>query len=86
MATEKLDRAALKAKLVAEFEATLDRVADAVDAARFGAVINDSEEPCRQALDDFKRTVFESAIQLKSDAAEAAFSPSAGRNRQEDAS
>ena len=74
----KLDRAVLRAKLMAEFERTLTEVADAVDQAKSGRVIRDSEEPARVALDRFRATVYEAALQAKVDAAEAAFSPSRG--------
>lgn len=77
----KLDREALRAKLLGEVEATIDAVADAVDAARDGHWINDSEEPSRIALDRLKQKVYEAAMQAKVDAAEAAFPPSAQRQQ-----
>lgn len=82
----RLDRAALRAKLLAEFERTVETVADAVDNAPSGRVIRDSEEPARVALDQFRATAYEAALQAKVDAAEAAFSPSAERERQTPAS
>jgi hypothetical protein len=72
----KLDRAALRAQLLGEFERTVDEVVDAVDGAPAGRVIRDSEEPARVALDRFRAKVYEAALQAKVDAAEAAFSPS----------
>ena len=72
----KLDRAGLRAKLLAEFERTVESVADAVDGAPLGRVIRDSEEPARVALDQFRAAVYEAALQAKTDAAEAAFPPS----------
>ena len=72
----KLDRAALRLRMLAEFERTLDTVADAVDSARVGRLIRDSEEPVRVALDRFRQVVYETAMQAKVDAAEAAFPPS----------
>jgi len=71
-----LDRAALRAQLLAEFEKTVEEVADAVDRAPAGRVIRDSEEPARVALDRFRSKVYEAVLQGKLDAAEAAFSPS----------
>jgi hypothetical protein len=73
----KLDRAALRARLLAEFERTVESVADAVDNAPSGRVIRDSEEPARLALDRLRCVVYEAALQAKVDAAEAAFPPSA---------
>jgi hypothetical protein len=51
-------------------------VADAVDGAPQGRVIRDSEEKARDALDRFRQVAYEKAIQMKVNAAEAAFSPS----------
>lgn len=72
----KLDRASLRAMLLAEFEQTVEAVADAVDNAPSGRLIRDSEEPARVALDRFRAKVYEAVVQGKVDAAEAAFSPS----------
>jgi hypothetical protein len=44
-------------------------------------VIRDSEERARDALDRFRSIAYEQAMQLKLDAAEAAFSPSAGERK-----
>jgi hypothetical protein len=75
----RLDRAALRARLVAEFDRTLEAVADAVDNAPSGRVIRDSEEPARLALERFRAAAYEAAVQAKVDAAEAAFPPSEER-------
>ena len=72
----KLDRAVLRARLLAEFEQTVEAVADAVDNASSGRLIRDSEEPARVALDRFRTKVYEAVVQGKVDAAEAAFPPS----------
>lgn len=78
----KLDREALRARMLVEFERTMAAVADAVDAAPRGRLIRDSEEPARVALDRFRQAMYEAAMQAKMDAAEAAFSPSDQRRRQ----
>jgi hypothetical protein len=75
----KVDRAALRARMLAEFERTLSEVAEAVDNAKAGRWIADSEEPARVALDRFRQKMYEAAVQGKVDAAEAAFSPSGQR-------
>lgn len=75
----KLDRAAYLAQMRVEIERTLEEVADAVDEAPAGHVIRGSEEQARDALDRFRRVAYEKAIQMKVDAAEAAFPPSAQR-------
>jgi hypothetical protein len=46
-------------------------------------VIRDSEERARDALDRFRRIAYEKAIQMKIDAAQAAFPPSAQRGNGE---
>lgn len=75
-----LDREELMRELLAEAERTVNEVADAVDNAAVGRVIADSEEPSRDALDRFRRVVYERILQAKVDAAEAAFPPSAQRS------
>jgi hypothetical protein len=77
----KVDRAALRAQLLAEFERTVEEVVDVVDNAPAGRVIRDSEEPARVALDRFRCKVYEAALQAKVEAAEAAFPPSGGHRR-----
>jgi hypothetical protein len=76
----KLDRDALRAHLLAEFEATVEAVADSIDNARDGSWIADSEEASRVALDRLKQKVYEAGLQAKVDAAEAAFPPSGERD------
>ena len=76
----KVDRGALRARLLAEFERTVEEVVDAIDNAPVGRVIRDSEEPARVALDRFRCQVYEAALQAKIGAADAAFSPSGQRN------
>jgi hypothetical protein len=63
------------------FEELCRRVADAVNQAPTGHVINASEEKVRDLFADFRREAYQTALQLKIDAAEAAFSPSEGRRR-----
>ena len=72
-----IDREAYQEQMRAEIERVLLEVADAVDDAPKGRIIRDSEEKARQALDRFRRLAFEKAVQMKVDAAEAAFPPSA---------
>ena len=72
----KLDREAYRQKMREAFERTMAQVAEAVDSAPCGRIIRDSEEKARDALEEFRRTAFEKAMQMKIDAAEAAFSPS----------
>jgi hypothetical protein len=78
-ALPKLDRESLRKRMLSEFERTLTEVADAVDGASAGRLVRDSEEPARVALDRFRQVMYETAMQAKVDAAEAAFSPSGER-------
>jgi len=59
----------------AQFEQLMRDVAAAVNAAPEGQVINRSEEQVRDLLGEFRRGVYQTALQMRVDAAEAAFSP-----------
>jgi hypothetical protein len=60
-----------------QFEELCRGIADAVNRAPAGAVINDSEEKVRDLFADFRRAAYQAAVQMRLDAAEAAFPPSA---------
>ena len=77
----KLDRDAYREALREEFERVMQEVADAVDNAPIGKVIRDSEEKARDALDRFRQAAYEKALQMKIEAAEAAFPPSGQHDR-----
>lgn len=66
----------LKAQLHGMVDGLAEQIMGAVNEARLGNLINDSEEPVRQAGREFIRAAFEAAVQHKVDAAEASFSPS----------
>lgn len=85
METPKLDRQQYRQQLQQAIEQTLQQVADAVDEAPDGRIIRDSEEKARDALDAFRRLAYQTAIQMKVDAAEAAFPPSGQRSKKTDA-
>ena len=68
---------ALLEQLRGRFEQLCQGVAAAVNAAPAGAVINASEEKVRDLFADLRRATFQAAVQLRLDAAQAAFSPSA---------
>jgi hypothetical protein len=67
-----------------KMEATLGRVADAINEAPPGRIISGSEEPVRDLFADLRKQAFETGLQMRVDAAEAAFSPSEGRNDRQD--
>jgi hypothetical protein len=77
----RLNLAELMQELRAEFEELLTQVAKAVEYARPGRIIADSEEPARHAFAQFREKVYTKVLQKRLDAAEAAFPPSGGRER-----
>lgn len=58
-----------------ETEQMLCEVMRGVNQAPAGAWINGSEKPVRDLLGDYRQRVFEKALQMRTDAAEGAFSP-----------
>ena len=74
----KITSVSLRALLHAKADEMADKLVDVVNAAEAGRLINDSEEPFREVMDEFRRAVFEAAIQQRIKAAEAAFPPSGG--------
>jgi hypothetical protein len=74
----KLSREAYVEAMRAKLEEVLGRVADAVNDAPPGRVIAGSEEHVRDLFAAFRRQAYEMAVQMRVDAAEAAFPPSAG--------
>ena len=66
----------LKELLKKDFEDCIAEVVKAIDTAKAGSIIDDSEEPVRIATSKLRQRIFQKALQMKTDAAEAAFSPS----------
>jgi hypothetical protein len=58
-----------------QFEAVCRGVVEAVNQAPKGQVINASEEKVRDLFADFRRRAYQTVLQMKINAAEAAFSP-----------
>ncbi len=83
MTTPEMDREDFKRQMRTELETLLEEVADAVDNAPAGRIIRDSEEKVRDAFAEFRKKTFEQALQMKVDAAEAAFPPSSERGHGE---
>jgi hypothetical protein len=61
-----------------EIEETLGQIADAVNEAPPGHVISASEEKVRDLFAGLRKRAYETALQMRVNAAEAAFSPSGG--------
>lgn len=67
-----------------QMETMLGQVADAINEAPPGRVISGSEEQVRDLFADLRQQAFETGLQMRVDAAEAAFSPSEGSNLRQD--
>ena len=75
----KLDRAAYIALMRQQMEAMLGQVADAINTAPDGEIIAGSECQVRDLFGTLRRKAYEVGLQMRADAAEAAFSPSEAR-------
>ena len=74
----RLEPKELEEAMSGEFKQLVRETAEALNQARDGAIIADSEMIVREAMGRFRQKVFEKAVQMKADkAAKAAFSPSA---------
>ena len=69
----------LTQRMIEEFRKSMAEVAEAVTKAPDGAWINASEHQVRDVMVALQRKAFQTAIQMKVEAAQAAFSPSEGR-------
>ena len=82
--TPKLTRDAFIEQMRMKMEEALGKVADAVNEAPPGRIIAGSEEEVRDIFADLRKDAFEAALQMRIDAAEAAFPPSEGSNHGQD--
>jgi hypothetical protein len=74
---DRITKEQLKELLAEDLEAVLEQVAQAMNEARPGSIIDDSEELVREAAGEFRRRLFEKALELRSQ--REAFSPSGRR-------
>jgi hypothetical protein len=80
----KISREEFVAALRQKMESMLGQVADAINNAPDGYLIAGSEEKVRDLFADLRQQAFETGLQMRVDAAEAAFPPSEARaDRQE---
>jgi len=77
-----MDKEQFITEVQAEVRRTLEQVADAVNNAPTGQVINGSEIAVRDAMAQLRQRVFEKAVQMRIDSTESSFSPSQGRQGQ----
>lgn len=80
----KMSREEYLAVMRQKMEAMLGQVADAINNAPDGFVIAGSEEKVRDLFAEVRQQAFELGLQMRVDAAEAAFSPSAGRGKRKE--
>ena len=76
---DKMSKEQLREVMAGEIETLLDEVMEAMNTARPGSIIDDSEEAVRDASGKFRRMLFEKALELRSQSE--AFSPSAEPGR-----
>jgi len=85
-AAPRLSRDVFVAQMRQQVEEMLGRVADAINAAPPGQIITGSEEQVRDLFADLRKQAYEKGLQMRLDAAQAAFPPSEGpAHRQEQA-
>jgi hypothetical protein len=73
-----MDKEQFIKQMQAQVRQVLGQVADAVNNAPDGNVINGSEIAVRDAMVELQRRVFETAVQMRIDSTESSFSPSQG--------
>ena len=71
-----LSREQFVAQMREKMETMLGRVADAINQAPPGQIISGSEEQVRDLFAGLRQQAFEAGLQMRVDAAEAAFPPS----------
>jgi len=67
----------LKESLGGDMDELLAEVVKAINNARAGKIIADSEEPVRDASAKFRQVLYQKAIEIRQQQSESAFSPSA---------
>ena len=80
-----MDKEQYIAEMQAEVRRVLGQVADAVNDAPTGNVINGSEIAVRDAMAELRERAFEKALQMRIDSTELSFPPSEGRDGQKQA-
>jgi hypothetical protein len=71
----------LRSEITEDFEGLLDQVSQSVLEAKAGRVIVDSEELVRDAVAEFRRRVYQKALELRVQTEGSAFSPSGDLGR-----
>jgi hypothetical protein len=82
MEEQRLNREELKEALAGDFDRLVEEVVQAMNAAKAGRIIADTEEPVRDAIGQFRERAYAQAIRLLQVKQEA-FSPSARRTAEQ---
>jgi hypothetical protein len=82
--TPKMSREEFITEMRKKVEEALGRVADAINEAPPGRIISGSEEQVRDLFADLRQQAFETGLQMRVNAAEAAFPPSEGPKHGQD--
>ena len=80
----KMSREEFITEMRKKVEEALGRVADAINEAPPGKIISGSEEQVRDVFADVRQQAFETGLQMRVNAAEAAFPPSEGPKHGQD--
>ena len=75
----RMDKEQFVARMLAEARRVFEGVADAVNDAPDGNVINGSEVRVRDLMAELRRRALEAAVQMRIDSTESSFSPADGR-------
>ena len=78
MEDQRISAEELKAALAGDFEQLVAEVTEAMNAAKAGRIIADTEEPVRDAHAEFRQRAYQKAMELLQ-ARQESFSPSAQR-------
>ena len=76
---DKITAQQLKEVLGGDLDELIAQVVEAVNAARPGKIIAESEEPVRDASATFRQALYQKALEIRQQQSESAFSPSADR-------
>jgi hypothetical protein len=82
--TPRMSRDEFIAQMRTKVEEALGRVADAINEARPGQIISGSEEEVRDVFAELRQQAYETGLQMRLNAAEAAFPPSEGPEHGQD--
>lgn len=77
----RMDKQEYVSRMQAECRRVMERIADAVNDAPTGNVINGSEMEVRDLMGQLNQRAYETAVQMRIDSTESSFSPSGGCGR-----